>query len=312
MVDAEPSGRSHNHFMSVITMKSVSKSYDGRTVLEGIDLEVEQGEVLALLGPNGAGKTTAVEILEGYRRADGGQVRVLGTDPIEGGPAFRSRIGIVLQQTTAFEQFTVSETVEMFAATFPDPLPTDQAIGLVGLANRADAMAVDLSGGQRRRLDVACGLVGRPELLFLDEPSTGLDPEARRQMWEVIAGLGDSGTTVLLTTHYLEEAEALADRIAVLVGGRIAADDHPARLGDRHLAPARVAVSTEVEMIGDGWRTDPSGGFQSLLTRQPDVVVAELMGRHGRLPGLTVTRPTLEDVYLAMIDETANEIGASR
>lgn len=295
----------HNRFMNAITMRSVSKAYDDVPVLDNLDLEVEQGEILALLGPNGAGKTTTIEILEGYRRADHGQVQVLGVDPSSGGAAFRSRIGIVLQQTTSFEHFTVGEMVEMFAETFPNPLPIDEVIDSVGLADRVDHLAANLSGGQRRRLDVACGLVGRPELLFLDEPSTGLDPEARRRMWEVIRALRSRGTTVLLTTHYLEEAEALADRIAVLVGGRVAAIDHPSRLGDRHRAPARISLGVNAPVAGSpGWYTDAAGSW--IESHEPERVIAELVARHGALPELTVSRPTLESVYLSMISTTSD------
>ena len=190
-----------------------------------------RGEIFALLGPNGAGKTTAVEILEGYRHADAGTVEVLGVDPASAGAAFRSRIGIVLQHTTSFDNTTVAESVEMFAAMFPDPLPVAEVVDLVDLGDQRDQIARNLSGGQRRRLDLACGLVGRPDLLFLDEPTTGLDPEARRAMWAIVAALKERGSTVLLTTHYLDEAEALADRIGILLGGRLAEVAEPDRVG---------------------------------------------------------------------------------
>ncbi|MDH5522050.1 MAG: ABC transporter ATP-binding protein, partial [Acidimicrobiia bacterium] len=224
----------------VISARNLGKSYNDRPVLAGLDLEITAGEIFALLGPNGAGKTTAVEILEGYRRADEGEVRVLGVDPVDGGAGFRNRIGIVLQHTTAFENFTVAETVDMFAVLYPDPMPVAAAIDLVDLTPQAGQLSAELSGGQRRRLEVACGLVGHPEVLFLDEPTTGLDPEARRRMWEIIAAVKDHGTTVLLTTHYLDEAEALADRIGILLGGRLREVADPTRIGGRSEALATV------------------------------------------------------------------------
>ncbi len=273
----------------VISARSVGKSYDDRAVLSGLDLNITGGEIFALLGPNGAGKTTTVEILEGYRRADEGEVRVLGIDPSDGGSAFRSRIGIVLQHTTAFEQSTVAETVEMFAVLYPNPMAVADVIELVELTPQTDQLAVDMSGGQRRRLEVACGLVGRPEVLFLDEPTTGLDPEARRRMWEIIAAVRDQGTTVLLTTHYLDEAEALADRIGILLGGRLQEVADPTRIGGRSEALATV-------------RFVPPGGDAVVIdTEEPATLVAELVAEHGELPELTVTRPSLEDIYLELI-----------
>jgi len=274
----------------VISARGVGKSYDDRPVLAGLDLEITKGEIFALLGPNGAGKTTTVEILEGYRRADAGELHVLGRDPVDGGADFRSRIGIVLQHTTAFEQSTVAETVDMFAVLYPDPMAVADAVDLVDLTPQADQLAANLSGGQRRRMEVACGLVGRPEVLFLDEPTTGLDPEARRRMWEIIAAVKDHGTTVLLTTHYLDEAEALADRIGILLGGRLQEVADPTRIGGRSEALATV-------------RFVPPGEADSIVisTEQPATVVADLLARHGELPELTVTRPSLEDIYLELI-----------
>lgn len=297
--------------MNAIELHAVTKAYGDNQVLDGLDLEIGVGEVFALLGPNGAGKTTAVEIMEGYRRADGGHVSVLGADPATAGGGFRARIGIVLQQTTAFERVTVAETVEMFAALFPDPLGVDEAIDLVGLGDRPDHIADTLSGGQRRRLDVACGLVGRPELLFLDEPSTGLDPEARREMWEIIANLSSGGTTVLLTTHYLDEAEALADRIGILLDGRLQDVAEPARVGGRDSAVATVRFDTgESIPAADlrGWTRE--GDTLSLQTENPAAVIAELVGRYGELANLTVTRPSLEDVYLDMVARAQLDTGA--
>ena len=270
----------------VISARNVGKSYNDRPVLAGLDLEITEGEIFALLGPNGAGKTTTVEILEGYRRADEGEARVLGVDPVDGGAAFRSRIGIVLQHTTAFEQFTVAETVEMFAVLYLDPMSVADAIALVELTDQTDQLAVELSGGQRRRLEVACGLVGRPEVLFLDEPTTGLDPEARRRMWEIVAAVKDHGTTVLLTTHYLDEAEALADRIGILLGGRLREVADPTRIGGRSEALATVRYVPP----------DSDAGAEAVVitTETPSTVVADLVAHHGELPELdrdpTVTR----------------------
>src|SRR5215204_5548176 len=207
-----------------ISARGLRKSYGATTAVAGLDLAVRRGEVFALLGPNGAGKTTTVEILEGYRRRDGGEVRVLGDDPADATAAWKSRIGIVLQRVDDLAQsseLTVREWVGATAAYFPDPRPVDETIELVGLGDKRGARASSLSGGQRRRLDVALGIVGRPELLFLDEPTTGFDPEARRQFWGLIEDLTEQGTTILLTTHYLDEAERLADRVAVISAGRI-------------------------------------------------------------------------------------------
>ena len=297
---------SHNSVMNAIEMHDVGKRYGSLTVLDGLDLSIEAGEVFALLGPNGAGKTTAVEILEGYRRADRGTVQVLGVDPALAGNDFRARIGIVLQTTTAFERTTVLETVEMFAALFPHPLPAADAIGLVGLHDHRNQVADTLSGGQRRRLDVACGLVGRPELLFLDEPTTGLDPEGRRSMWDIVAGLRERGTTIVLTTHYLDEAEALADRIGILLEGRLAEVAEPERIGGRDRGTATVRFTPP-----PGWSDPaPEGDWERdddaivIRSDRPDRIVADLVGRFGALAELTVTRPSLEDAYLAMIADS--------
>ena len=295
--------------MNIIDVRGVHKAYNGRTVLDGLDLTVEAGEIFALLGPNGAGKTTLVEILEGFRRADHGHVEVLGVPPSSGGPSFRARIGIVLQQTTSFEASTVAETVSMFAALYPNPLGVDEAIALAGLSDRRDDTANTMSGGQRRRLDVACGLVGRPELLFLDEPSTGLDPEARRAMWSVIERLREQGTTVLLTTHYLEEAEALADRIGVLLNGTLQAVGRPDVIGNRGDAKATVRFLapmaddqpgsvSHLTQIG----AEFNDGAVHITTATPGRLVQELVSRYGELAHLTVTRPSLEEIYLDMVE----------
>ncbi len=297
----------HDESMDVIEVSGVEKAYGDHRVLTGVDLRIERGEVFSLLGPNGAGKTTLVEILEGYRTADAGSVRVLGADPSSVGPAFRSRIGIVLQQTTSFQRLTVRETVSMFAALFPDPLGVDEAIDLVGLSDRADAVADTMSGGQRRRLDVACGLVGRPELLFLDEPSTGLDPEARRAMWQVIKRLRSQGTTVLLTTHYLEEAEELADRIGILLDGQLRAVGPPDRIEDRQDAVATVRFDEPTDRPLDSSRWQAMGarlesGTVSIETQVPGQLIAGLVGEFGELGHLTVTRPSLEEIYLDLVE----------
>ncbi|HLK01577.1 MAG TPA: ABC transporter ATP-binding protein, partial [Streptosporangiaceae bacterium] len=218
---------------NAVQVTALRKRYRDVTAVDGIDLEIRRGEVFALLGPNGAGKTTTVEILEGFRRRDGGEVSVLGADPGRADLAWRARIGIVLQLTSGESELTVLELVRMFAAFYPRPRDPAGTVELVGLTEKAGSRVAKLSGGQVRRLDVALGIVGRPELLFLDEPTTGFDPQARRQFWELIRTLRGDGTTIVLTTHYLDEAEALADRIAVIAAGRIVAEGTPQTLGGR-------------------------------------------------------------------------------
>jgi ABC-2 type transport system ATP-binding protein len=277
-----------------ISVRGLRKAYGDTVAVAGVDLEVRRGEVFALLGPNGAGKTTTVEILEGYRRRDAGDVRVLGVDPAQAGGEWRSRIGIVLQGTGEFDELTVSEVVRHFAAFYPRADDPDEVIGRVGLAEKARSRTHALSGGQKRRLDVALGIVGRPDLLFLDEPTTGFDPEARRDFWGLIRGLSDAGTTILLTTHYLHEAEALADRVGVIAAGRLVEVGAPGELGERDKAPATVV-----------WRA-ADGVVEAKESHTPTALVAELAARFGgEVPGLTVTRPTLEDTYLKMIGEVA-------
>ncbi|GAA4675259.1 ABC transporter ATP-binding protein [Phytohabitans rumicis] len=278
---------------SAISVRGLRKSYGDTTAVAGLDLEVRHGEVFALLGPNGAGKTTTVEILEGFRKRDAGEVRVLGHDPTEASPGWRARVGIVLQGTGEFEELTVAEVVRHFAGFYPNAADPDDVIDRVGLTDKAKSRTHTLSGGQKRRLDVALGIVGRPELLFLDEPTTGFDPAARREFWQLIRDLAGAGTTILLTTHYLDEAEALAQRVGVIAAGQLIEVDEPSRLGDRSNAPATVS-----------WRTPD--GWQSEQSASPTALVAELAARFGgEVPGLTVTRPTLEDVYLKMIGEKA-------
>jgi len=273
---------------TAIHVRGLRKSYGVTLAVDGIDLDISRGEVFALLGPNGAGKTTTVEILEGYRHRDGGTVAVLGQDPANADRNWRARIGIVLQ-LTAEPELTVAEMVSMFAGFYPNPRDPGEVIELAGLDGLTARRGNQLSGGQRRRLDVALGIVGRPELLFLDEPTTGFDPEARRQFWELIGHLAAEGTTILLTTHYLPEAEALADRVAVLASGQVAALGAPATLGGRVSQDAQVSWEAP-----DGRRT--------LQTATPTKVVAELSGQFGgEVPGLAVARPSLEDVYLELI-----------
>ena len=278
---------------AAVRVGGLRKQYGDVTAVGGIDVEIRRGEVFALLGPNGAGKTTTVEILEGYRHRDGGTVEVLGEDPQRAGRAWRARIGIVLQLATEAEsaELTVREMVSHFASFYPHPRDPDEVIGLVGLGAKARSRMHQLSGGQVRRLDVALGIVGDPELIFLDEPTTGFDPEARRAFWTLIGDLSGSGTTILLTTHYLDEAEALADRVAVIADGRIRATGAPGRLGGREARAATVS-----------WQED--GTRRSMQTSEPTRVVAELGARYGgEVPALTVTRPSLEDVYLELIGD---------
>jgi len=311
---------------AAVMVRDLRKSYRDVTAVNGIDLEIARGEVFALLGPNGAGKTTTVEILEGFRTRDGGTVTVLGQDPAQArhpqsshpqasraqasraqasraqasqaraSRAWRARIGIVLQLASAGPELTVLEMVRHFAAFYPRPRPPEEVIDLVGLTAKAQSRISKLSGGQTRRLDVALGIVGRPELLFLDEPTTGFDPEARRQFWQLIRGLRGDGTTILLTTHYLDEAEALADRIAVIAAGRIVAEGDPETLGGRAAAAARVS-----------WDA-PGGDRATVPTSTPTQLITELAAQFGQeIPGLTVTRPTLEDIYLGLIAAAEGE-----
>jgi ABC-2 type transport system ATP-binding protein len=272
--------------MSAIRVSGLRKSYRGRSAVDGVDLTVERGEVFALLGPNGAGKTTTVEILEGHRRRDGGEVRVLGEDPAAAGRRWRSRLGIVLQTASDAADLTVAESVRHFARYYPAPRDPQYVIDVCGLSAKAGARVRTLSGGQRRRLDVALGIIGNPELVFLDEPTTGFDPEARQQFWDLVRKLASDGTTILLTTHYLDEAEALAGRLAVLAGGRIVAEGTPRTLGGRASAEATVS-----------WTDD--AGFHSVQTATPAALVAKV----GEAPDLQVVRPSLEDIYLDLIGD---------
>ncbi|HSO64022.1 MAG TPA: ABC transporter ATP-binding protein [Ornithinibacter sp.] len=273
-----------------ITIRGLTKAYGGRAAVDGLDLDIRTGEVFALLGPNGAGKTTTVEIAEGFRTRDAGEVRVLGTDPQCGGRLWRNRIGIVLQSAGGLDLLTPREALASTARVFSRPRDVDEVIASVGLDDKADTRIVGLSGGQRRRLDVALGIVGRPELLFLDEPTTGFDPQARRDFWDLIRALAAEGTTILLTTHYLDEAEMLADRVGVIAAGRLLALDTPAALG------GRSAEETTVTWEENGIR-------RSLRSAVPTADIARLAARFpgGEVPALTVTRPSLEDTYLTLI-----------
>jgi ABC-2 type transport system ATP-binding protein len=293
---------------AAISIRGLVKRYGDFTAVDGLDLDIRRGEIFALLGPNGAGKTTTVEVCEGYRDRDGGEVRVLGEDPARAGRRWKARLGIVLQSGAGDSQLTCRELLRAQASYYPDPRDPDEVLELVGLTDKAGARGRALSGGQRRRLDVALGIVGRPTLLFLDEPTTGFDPEARRQFWALIRSLRDLGTTMLLTTHYLDEAEALADRVGVIARGRLVEVAVPAALGGRGSAPVVV-------------RWTEGGVARTEATATPTAFVRELATRFGgEVPDLTVARPTLEDVYLRMIGEpervsiaaSAGERGAER
>ncbi len=278
--------------MKVIEVKGLTKSYGDFKAVAGIDLAIEAGEIFALLGPNGAGKTTTVEILAGFRDREAGSVSVLGFDPAtkgDAGRAWRNRIGIVLQTASDAGSFKVREIVKHFSAFYANPRDVDQVIEAVGLTEKRDSLVLELSGGQRRRLDVALGIIGNPELLFLDEPTTGFDPEARRAFWSLIRDLKADGTTILLTTHYLDEAEELADRVAVITAGKIIEVSTPALLGGRSTAKATVS------WLG-------SAGIQSEESDNPTAVVTKLAAQFGgEIPELAITRPSLEDIYLKMI-----------
>jgi ABC-2 type transport system ATP-binding protein len=293
----------------VISIRGLRMSYGDFEAVRGIDLEVQAGEVFAFLGPNGAGKTTTVEILEGYRKRSSGEVSVLGEDPQHGGRAWRERIGIVLQSCRLDPYLTVRESLALYAGYYSAPRPIDEVIELVGLEGKADARARGLSGGQQRRLDVGMALVGDPELLFLDEPTTGFDPSARRQAWETIVGLRDLGKTVFLTTHYMDEAQRLADRVSILTAGEIVAAGTPEDLGDREAQPAKIRFRLPAgvaagEVPGGGEVGD--GGEISFSTATPIRLLNELtawaLAREIDLEGLEVTRPTLEDVYLELTE----------
>ena len=292
-----------------IQARGLRKVYGEKVAVDGIDLMVRKGEVFALLGPNGAGKTTAVEILEGHRDRTSGEVNVLGYDPASGDPALKARIGIVLQEVGVNPYLTVAETIELFRGYYPHPRPADEVIRLVGLEEQRDIRVKKLSGGQQRRLDVAVGLAGDPELLFLDEPTTGFDPAARRSAWDMVRGLQSLGKTIFLTTHYMEEAERLADRVAIIALGRIVAEDTPAGLRQTNpntriqfrLTDATKGLADDIEGV------ELRGEYVYLETPSPTAVLAVLTSRAAErgieIPELTVLRETLEDAYLELVGE---------
>ncbi|MCB5163505.1 ABC transporter ATP-binding protein [Streptomyces bambusae] len=306
-----------------VSVRGLSKRYGGVQAVSDISLDIVRGEVFALLGPNGAGKTTTVDILTGVQRRTGGDVRVLGRDPAEDPREWRARIGVVPQTTGAYSDLTVKEVVAHFAAMYPAPLPVGEVLERVGLGSFHSRQATELSGGQQRRLDVAVGVVGDPELIFLDEPTTGLDPVARREAWELVRWFADRGRTTVLTTHYLDEAEQLAQRAAVVVGGRLVACGPPASLGGRDRTPATVTFRRGGALAGVALPPLPpdtevaaSGpDTVSLRTPTPSQVLGLLLPWAAaagvcELADLRVHRPTLEDVYLSLIDRESRENAA--
>ena len=295
---------------AIIEVRGLTKSYGKVRAIRGVDLRIGRGEVFAMLGPNGAGKTSTVEILEGYRQRDGGEVRVLGLDPWKQGRLLKQQIGIVLQSTGVEQYLTVAETIRMYSGYFQHPRPVDEVIELVGLAHKRDTRVVKLSGGQQRRLDVAIALAGDPEVLFLDEPTTGFDPSARHEAWDVVKSLAALGKTVLLTTHYMDEAQHLADRVAVISEGRIVAEGAPATLAGRDSARATVSFA-----LPDGVLPPPELGLRRAPDGTLEFAPEDLTGALHRLTGwaleqsvslgsLRVLRPSLEDVYLQLTGPT--------
>ena len=278
----------------VVRVRDLTKQYGAHTALAGVGFDIAAGETFALLGPNGAGKSTTIEILEGYRRRSGGEARVLGVDPGVGGIDWKARLGIVLQSTTEAGNAGVREQLAHFASFYPRPRDVDETLEAVGLTEAARMRIRALSGGQRRRLDVALGIIGRPELLFLDEPTTGFDPEARRRFWDLVRRLKAEGTTILLTTHYLDEAAALSDRAAVIVGGRLA-----------DIGPIDGIGSPEARIPVVRWRD--AAGRHEQRSEEPGRLVADLVAAGGEPEGLEVVRPSLEDVYLGLIGDVADE-----
>ena len=299
----------------IIQIRGLRKSYGAIEAVRGIDLDVEEGEVFGLLGPNGAGKTTTVEILEGYRPRTAGEVTVLGHDPAKGERDMKERIGIVLQETGVERYLNVVEVVDLYRGYYRKSRPTDELLALTGLEAQRDQRVKTLSGGQRRRLDLALALAGDPELLFLDEPTTGFDPSARRGAWDVIRGLRELGKTVLLTTHYMDEAQVLADRVAVIVGGVIVAEGPPDNLAGserateiRFTLPPDLGVDTIPDLPPNA-KITIEGGSVLVTVADPTQAVNTVSGwalaRGVTLPDLTVTRPRLEDVYLELTKEPA-------
>jgi ABC-2 type transport system ATP-binding protein len=292
-----------------IRVRGLRKAYGNVEAVRGIDLDVAEGEVFALLGPNGAGKTTTVEIMEGYRERDGGEVAVLGHDPAHGDRGLRERIGLVLQSTTVSRYLTVEETLEQYRGYYPHPRPLEEILEVVGLTEERDRRTNKLSGGQQRRLDVGVGLAGDPDLLFLDEPTTGFDPAARRGAWDLIANLKALGKTILLTTHYMDEAEHLADRVAIIVHGEIVAEGAPSDLAKgEHAAVIRFGISPGAPALPEG--VTPSAGSGGLIeiesdepTRTLHVLTSWALANNVELQGMTVSRASLEETYLRLTRE---------
>jgi ABC-2 type transport system ATP-binding protein len=302
----------------VVSVRGLVKRYASREAVEGIDFEVRRGEIFAFLGPNGAGKSTTIEILEGFRQRTQGQVSVLGHDPATAGGAWRDRVGVVLQESEPEPSLSVRECLAMYAGFYRAPRNIDDTLALVGLTGKAGALGTRLSGGQRRRLDFALALIGDPELIFLDEPTTGFDPSARRAAWEVVAGLRQLGKTVVLTTHYMEEAEYLADRITVLSGGHIVAEGTPQTLGGRdHMTTAISFTLPDYVQARDlppglSPLTKPGPGGSTVVHSESPLVHLQMLGNWalGRgfdLPDLDVHRPTLEEVYLSLTEPASKK-----
>jgi ABC-2 type transport system ATP-binding protein len=293
---------------AVISVHGLSKSYGDVKAVQGIDLEVRAGEIFAFLGPNGAGKTTSVEILEGFRRRDAGDAQVLGVDPAGADRAWRERVGFVLQQSKPDAYLTVRESLGLYAGYYSSPRPIEETIELIGLTEAADQRAQKLSGGQQRRLDVGLALIGDPELLFLDEPTTGFDPSARRRFWAVIESLSELGKTIFLTTHYMEEAQALADRVAIIVAGQIIAEGPPDELSGRERDVVEISFrlpgGVAIDELPLAAAVQKANGQVAIRSERPVESLNELTGwalaRGVALPGLEVRRPSLEDVYLQL------------
>jgi ABC-2 type transport system ATP-binding protein len=312
-----PSDHSPSGDGAVVAVRGLTKAYGGRPAVRGIDLAVARGEVFALLGPNGAGKTTTVEILEGFRHRDGGEVSVFGLDPARGEHALKARIGIVLQTTGIDMYLSAAESVELLGAPYPRRLGTDAVLEMVDLSAQRDQLVRKLSGGQRRRLDLAVALVGDPDLLFLDEPTTGFDPSARRDAWDLIKDLARRGKTIFLTTHYMEEAEYLADRVAILVDGRIVATGPPGQLGVQTGSVVTFRLPPDAPPLPPYLTPHTTDADQvvSLVSDDPTQLLHDLtewaLGNGFRLLGLEVTQPSLEDTYLQLTDAPDDAAGRS-
>ena len=300
---------------NAVVVAELRKSYGAVQAVRGVSFTVADGEIFALLGPNGAGKTTTLEILEGFRVRDGGHAAVLGRDPGDraGGRALREQIGLVLQDIAVEPYLTVRETIARDAGYYPAPRDVDEVIGLVGLAGQARQKVRALSGGQKRRLDLALGMIGNPAVLFLDEPTTGFDPNARRDAWQIVRGLRDAGTTILLTTHYMEEAQVLADRVAVISGGQIVAEGTPSTIGGRDTARARIrfALPAGYAVADLPVEAGYSEGLITVETADPTQTLYQLTGwamqRRIVLAGLAVDQPSLEDIYLRLTGHAGPE-----